>query len=452
MLKKKRNSGQIMMFLIMLAAVTLTPDSNAFSDSVLTKQTTYSTVTEICDWGAVAKKVVVNLGKPVRQGSITKDTFEVFISRSDPRLKEPFLNEGFRTITKAYVSDKKGNPTVMGSYAALEMEIGPNKPLCSLINYNIDTQENAWVDYQYTITQVRDIGVGPCRIFGLVAKKRTDEIKTLVDDFSIGMSKEYGQITFPYAEYQPAKDRKKNPLIIWLHGGGEGGTDVTLPLAANKSVNFISKEIQSYFGGAYVLVPQSRTYWAEGKTLPFDGTSVYEEALMEFIKDYVSQNNDIDINRIYIGGCSCGGYMTMLMIRNHPEYFAAAFPVCECLYNEVMYEGQRYTLVTDEHIRQMKDVPIWFVASKNDPSTPSAECSTKTYERLIQAGARNVYYSLFDDVHDTSGLYLNADGTPFQYHGHYSWIYLFNNECQTTVHGKTTTIMEWLASMSLKNR
>jgi len=38
-----------------------------------------------------------------------------------------------------------------------------------------------------------------------------------------------------------------------------------------------------------------------------------------------------DTNRIYIGGDSNGGYMTMLMIRDYPSYFAAAFPTCEAL-------------------------------------------------------------------------------------------------------------------------
>lgn len=107
-------------------------------------------------------------------------------------------------------------------------------------------------------------------------------------------------------------------------GGGEGGTDATIPISANKSVNLSTKEIQSYFGGAYVLVPQIPTRWMDGFTGKSDGTSIYEKSLMALIKDYVSKNKDIETNRIYIGGCSNGGYMTMLMIRDYPKYFAAA--------------------------------------------------------------------------------------------------------------------------------
>ncbi|KNY29448.1 prolyl oligopeptidase family serine peptidase [Pseudobacteroides cellulosolvens] len=440
MSKRIKNPVRIVMLLILTAAVTLSFNMNAAARQTPVRQTNYRTVTEIFDWGAASTKVIIDLGKPVVQGSVSKDTFTVFVSRSDARIATPLLEEGYRTITKAYVSDRNGTPALVGKYAVLEMEIGPNVSLSSPINYYEGF--NSWIDYNYKITQVKDIGFGPCKIKGLVVSKHAGETRKLVDDFSIGKSS-YDDITFTYADYKPSKDHKKNPLIIWLHGWGEGGTDATLPLSANKSVNLSSKEIQSYFGGAYVLVPQANTYWMDGFTGIADGTSKYEKALMAFIKDYVSKNKDIDPNRVYIGGCSSGGYMTMLMIRDYPEYFAAAFPVCEGLID---------VLITDEQILKMKDVPIWFTAAKTDPTLPPAEFTTPTYERLIDVGAKNVCYTLFEDVHDTSGLYKNADGTAFEYDGHFSWIYVYNNECETTINGKTTTIMEWLASMTLDNR
>jgi hypothetical protein len=51
-------------------------------------------------------------------------------------------------------------------------------------------------------------------------------------------------------------------------------------------------------------------------------------------------------------------------------------------------------------------------------------------------------------VVDTSGLYKNADGTPYEYNGHWSWIYVYNNDVKTTIDGKEITLMEWLASQS----
>jgi hypothetical protein len=48
-----------------------------------------------------------------------------------------------------------------------------------------------------------------------------------------------------------------------------------------------------------------------------------------------------------------------------------------------------------------------------------------------------------------TGLYKNADGTPYEYYGHWSWIYVYNNIPTDTINGKGTTIMDWLATQSL---
>ena len=49
-----------------------------------------------------------------------------------------------------------------------------------------------------------------------------------------------GDVTLTYASYEPWSlrgDGAKNPLIIWLHGGGEGGKDVSITLLGNEVVN-----------------------------------------------------------------------------------------------------------------------------------------------------------------------------------------------------------------------
>ncbi|MFC0559148.1 prolyl oligopeptidase family serine peptidase [Halalkalibacter alkalisediminis] len=440
MLKKHVKIG---LLLIVTMIMSLSFSAGVFAKEGNTKPTSYRTVTEIHDWGAADSKVIVEIGTPLPKDSVTKDTFKVHVARSDDRLANPFLEEGYRTVTEAYVSDKDGKPAVRGKYVVLEMEIGPNSSLDSPLNYDwATTGLNAWIHTEYTITQVEDITIhsgNSGTISGLVADTFAGGIRELVNDFSSG-SKTYNDVTLTYADYVPAKDKVKNPLIIWLHGGGEGGTDTSIPLSANKAVNFATEEIQSYFDGAYVLVPQAPTRWMDGFTGGADGTSIYQEALMALIQDYVANNPDIDPNRIYIGGASNGGYMTMLMIRDYPGYFAAAFPVCE---------GLRTTLITDEDIENLTKTPIWFVTSANDTTLRPELHTLPTYNRLLEAGAKNVQLSLFDGVYDTTGLYNKADGTPFEYNGHWSWIYVYNNEVAETINGKTTTIMEWISAQSL---
>lgn len=421
-------------------ALSFSSGAEAKAKEVRTQPASYQTVTEIEDWGPAITKVIVDLGRPVPVNSVTTGTFNVYVARTDSRLANPLLEEGYRKVTKAYVADKSGKPAVgTGKYAVLEMEIGPNVSLSSAMNFDLGTYLNDWVDSDYTITQQKDILTPAGKVSGLVADTFTGGARELVDDFGTGEAT-YDDVTLTYADYAPAKDNEKNPLIIWLHGMGEGGTDPTIPISGNKAANFASEEIQSEFDGAYVLAPQTPTFWMDGFTGFGDGTSKYEDALMSLIKDYVANNKDIDPDRIYIGGDSNGGYMTMLMIRDYPEYFAAAFPTCEAL---------KDTLITDEEIESMKNLPIWFIAAKTDTTVPVNEYVVPTYNRLIEAGAKDVHMSLFENVVDTSGLYKKADGTPYEYDGHWSWIYVYNNEVSKTIDGKSTTLMEWLADKSL---
>ncbi|ORX39537.1 hypothetical protein BCR32DRAFT_288524 [Anaeromyces robustus] len=67
-------------------------------------------------------------------------------------------------------------------------------------------------------------------------------------------------------------------------------------------------------GGAYVLAVQTPTLWMDN-------------VLFAAIEDYVNSNSDIDTNRIYVGGCSNGGYMTLDLIFEHGDYFAAYYPI-----------------------------------------------------------------------------------------------------------------------------
>ncbi|MFG6115783.1 prolyl oligopeptidase family serine peptidase [Halobacillus sp. MO56] len=400
----------------------------------------YRTVTEVQDWGPVVTKVIIHLGKTIPVSSITKKTFNVYVQRFDKRLDTPLLDEGYRPVTKAYVCNEEGLPAAKDEkFICLDMKIGPTDKLGSV--HHFDGEANQWIDSHYTITQAEDIKLGNETLSGLVIDTFAGDIKKVVEDFSTGKFTHH-DIALTYADYVPKKNNQKRPLLIWLHGGGEGGTDPTLPLSANKAVSFATEDIQQYFDGAYILVPQAPTRWMDGFTGKADGTSIYKEALMALIKAYVSDHPAIDTNRIYIGGASNGGYMTLLMTRDYPGYFAAAFPVCE---------GLDDSLISETDLKNMIRTPTWFVHAKDDTVLPPKLYTIPTYNRMIEAGADNVLLSLYDDVHDKTGLYKRGEGSPYQYHSHCSWIYLFNNDPSTKINGKITTIMEWLASQSLND-
>jgi predicted peptidase len=161
---------------------------------------------------------------------------------------------------------------------------------------------------------------------------------------------------------------------------------------------------------------------------------------MALIDDYVNRHPNIDKDRIYLGGCSNGGYMTMKLLLLRPDYFAAAFPSALALHGKNL---------SNADIQKIKDIPIWFIHSKDDPVTKADETVVSTYNKLITAGAKQVHLSLFDHVIDITNQFGGED---FHYIGHFSWIYSHANKCQldydglpVTIDGQPVTLMGWLA-------
>ncbi|GJM74040.1 hypothetical protein HMSSN036_62560 [Paenibacillus macerans] len=166
----------------------------------------YRTVVEVEDFGAQITKLIVDLGQPIPKNAVTEETFTVHVKRSDSRLDDPLIAEGDRKVTKAYVADQNGNPAKeTGRYAVLEMEIGPEIKLSPAMNY-VDV--GVWNDNKYTVTQQKDITTESGVISGLVIDNSAGEIRELVDEFNTGKAA-YEGVTLTYADYTPAKDKKK---------------------------------------------------------------------------------------------------------------------------------------------------------------------------------------------------------------------------------------------------
>lgn len=392
-----------------------------------TYNSTYQIVAEAFDWGAAGVKIIIELDSAI----VSSDLCGFNITESNKR------GSGIkRDITNIYICDEKGYETSGSSrYFAIEMCVDPSHG--TLLYYDTSRYYNVWDDeYSLTITPVdpkaevlKDMSVDP---------KYTNRITPQADLF--GRSEfVYDDTAMDYALYSPSESGEKKPLVIWLHGQGEGGHDVSVTLLGNKVTALAGDEIQGILGGAYVLVPQCPTYWPEDSAEPkyygmrSHGGSYWKEPLKALIDIIVSENSDIDPKRIYIGGCSMGGYMTMLMAKSYPDFFAAAFPVCECY-------GTSF--ITDEDAQAIAGMPLWFTYCTEDYVVPPQIFSEAAIDMLKNAGAANLHASVFGDVHDTTGQYLNEDGTPYTYDSHWSWIYVLNNEC----YDGELNLWKWMAS------
>ena len=267
--------------------------------------------------------------------------------------------------------------------------------------------------------------------------------------------------TLTYKDYQTdalREDGVLNPLVIWLHGMGEGGTDPDIALLGNDVTALGEEEIQSHFvkgkqKGAYVLAVQTPTMWmnsGDGQNNGGVGHSIYTKTLKATIDKYIADNGDIDMNRIFVGGCSNGGYMTMEMAITYGDFFRAFYPCCEA-YSD--------SFVTDDDIQKLKNYPMWFIHAANDTTVNANNFVIPTYQRLKEAGAKDLHFSYFTDVTGTDG---NPAGNSYQ--GHYSWIYIFRDEVQydqadpdniaapstaavKDASGNTVNLFDWMESM-----
>ncbi|MFP7655277.1 MULTISPECIES: carboxylesterase family protein [Chryseobacterium] len=109
----------------------------------------------------------------------------------------------------------------------------------------------------------------------------------------------------------PQKVKGNLPLIVFLHGSGERGTDLEMVKAHSPFTykNLIKEPVA-------ILAPQcpADSWW--------DTITVYN-LIKEIQKKY-----KIDASRIYLTGLSLGGWGTLKLAMEHPEMFAAVVPVC----------------------------------------------------------------------------------------------------------------------------
>lgn len=198
-------------------------------------------------------------------------------------------------------------------------------------------------------------------------------VEALKAQFAAGEGPAVGDYLIDYSYYSPVKknDTTKYPLVVWLHGMGDG-SEPGKPVAKSNIAYWSSDEFQARFkpaGGAFILAARSH----EEDGIFWDNSML--EPLRAAIDDFIAKNKaNIDLGRIYVGGYSMGGKMTLKMAVAYPEMFAAAFPICPAW------------SPSEELIdRSLKDMPIWITSSTRDPLVNYYLAVTPTWENIVAA-------------------------------------------------------------------
>ena len=105
------------------------------------------------------------------------------------------------------------------------------------------------------------------------------------------------------------KSQQRWPLMLFLHGGGESGTNV-----ADVKRNGPPRYVESHPEFPFILVsPQTKSGWDI-------------RTPMALLDDVVGRYR-VDTRRIYLTGVSMGGGATWALAAMYPQRFAAIVPV-----------------------------------------------------------------------------------------------------------------------------
>src|SRR6267142_4844090 len=163
---------------------------------------------------------------------------------------------------------------------------------------------------------------------------------------------------------------KKWPLMLFLHGAGERGSDVN-KVKAHGPPKIVEKRKDFPF---IVVSPQcpADSWWR-----PYELVALLDEIQ----KDY-----RVDADRVYLTGLSMGGFGTWELASQYPQRFAAIAPICG---------GGNAA-----QVRRLKDLPIWVFHGDADSVVPVAR-SDEMVEALKKVGA-DVKYTRYEGIdHDS---------------------------------------------------
>lgn len=162
--------------------------------------------------------------------------------------------------------------------------------------------------------------------------------------------------------YSPAK---RWPVIVFLHGIGEAGSDAQSNLTVGLGPEIAQHARDFPF---IVIFAQSTGGWDADSNAAADVIATLEQVK----KDY-----SVDAERVVLSGLSTGGYGTWAIGAKYHHEFAALVPMCGYSAKESM-------------IPELAKIPVWAFHNSGDPFV-LANSSNSSCEQINKAGGHAKY-------------------------------------------------------------
>lgn len=192
-------------------------------------------------------------------------------------------------------------------------------------------------------------------------------------------------ITYNYILHK-LETKNPKPLIIFLHGSGERGSDIE-----KVKVHGPFKYLKNNTLEAFVLAPQcpENTYWES-------------ESLYQLIQKICKENTNIDTNRIYLTGLSMGAWGAWNLVFAHPEMFAAFVPIAGFVDRVPMVENCK-----------IKHIPTYIFHGLLD-DVVTVNYAIEIYKKLKPCSL-NIELTIFDDANHDSWSRVYDDSKIYEW-------------------------------------
>lgn len=200
-------------------------------------------------------------------------------------------------------------------------------------------------------------------LVGFAQSETTGKIKTVVvTNYELG-----------YVLHKPLNTKEKKPLIVFISGDGEKGTDLE-----KVKINGPLKYLKTHQLDAYVLAPQCK------EDENWDTESIYQLILK------IQKENKIDSERIYVTGLSSGGWASWNLAFAHADLFAANVPVAGFV-----------DLIQLEKACEIANIPTRIYHGLLD-DVVNVNYAITIYKELKKCNAKDVQLTIFDNAgHDS---------------------------------------------------
>jgi predicted peptidase len=220
----------------------------------------------------------------------------------------------------------------------------------------------------------------------------SDPIHLLTSGATTYTGGEYRDETFHYRLLLPevVASGQQYPLVLFLHGAGERGTDNRAQIKYLPTWMAQSEHRRNH--PCFLLAPQCRPdrLWVEtprayDRSAPRQAPGPQMQVVINILEDVI-RDFPVDQRRLYLTGLSMGGYGTWDLGTRLAERWAAVAPVC----------GGGDELYAD----RLVGVPVWAWHGAADDVVPVAK-SRRMIEAIRRAGGQPEYTELVGVGHDS---------------------------------------------------